>query len=162
MIKNIRIELMRLFYNDCNLSHDIKACDEMEAFFDALKMLDTFTVDQTKNYFDKIRESVSNVEALAPVKRPRGGCDLLNILQTMGLESLCYENITIEVVKALQANDKITKALALQLAEKIGITKKSYKTRKDIFYDIVRMINNRDTMNATKNALTNEIPNIDE
>lgn len=62
----------------------------------------------------------------------------------------------------MQANDKITKALALQLAEKIGITKKSYKTRKDIFYDIVRMINNRDTMNATKNALTNEIPNIDE
>lgn len=51
MIKNIRIELMRLFYNDCNLSHDIKACDEMEAFFDALKMLDTFTVDQTKKLF---------------------------------------------------------------------------------------------------------------
>lgn len=157
MIKNIRRELMRLFYNDYSSSQSNKLNDEMEVFFDALKKLDELSAKDVEKLFDEVailfsRQHKSNTQT---VTSP-GNDDVSDVLQTFGIEFLNYENITVEQVESLQANDKFTKALALQLANAIGISKKSYKSRKEIFLDIFRMVDNRDTLNATKNALSSD------
>lgn len=143
---------MRLFYNDYSLNRTTKRCDEIESFFDALKLIDNFSVNEMSELFNKKKSDFPKQNKQSAASKN----DYSSVLFQKGIDSLSYENITVEQVKTLESDEGFTKTLALQLANSIGISKKSYKSRKEIFQDIYRMINNRDTLNATKNILTNE------
>ena len=148
MIKTLRLELMRLYYNEYSGKNN-KQLDEMESLFEILKELDSLSTTVALKLIKSLDKSSKISKAKKTVEETALPADSL-------ISDLCYENLTLETIESLDANSSITKAIAITLANNIGISKKSYKTRKDVFEDIFRMINNRDTMNATKNALAAE------
>lgn len=149
---------MRLFYNDCNLNGTSKKLDEIEAFFDVLKLIDNMSVNQMRALLDQTKLSNIPPNNSEPNNDGRSA-DIDSVLQQIGVNSLNYENITVEQIQQLEATNAFTKTLSIQLANAIGISKKSYKSRREVFEDIYRMVNNRDTLNATKNVLTNDTDN---
>lgn len=149
---------MRLFYNDCDLNGTSKKLDEIEAFFDVLKLIDNMSVNEMRTLLDQPKSSKISSDN-SELNNDGRGVDIDSVLQQIGVSSLNYENITVEQIQQLEATSAFTKTLSIQLANAIGISKRSYKSRKEVFEDIYRMVNNRDTLNATKNVLTNDTDN---
>lgn len=158
MIKDIRLELMKLFYNNYNNKENYPFLDEMESFFDILKYADNMNIKDLEIPLKKLKPHNITKGGNFPANDKN---NINTILQILELDTLDYENITIDQIRLLESKDSITKTLAMKLAKEIGISKNSYKTRKEVFDDIFRMINNRDTMNATKNALSNDLTETD-
>ena len=155
-IKDIRTQLMKCYYGVTKTS-DIT--DDMEMFLESLKKFDNLSLKEYVSLLSDIKPPVERQKQVQDSDAVPEGDDMVNILKKLGIDGLpVYENVTMEQLELLNNSKEITKTLATQLANHLGVTKKTFKTRKDIFEDMFRMVTNRDTMKATKNVITNESP----
>lgn len=128
-----------------NKNFDFKDYDQ---FFNCLKKVEGISVNEFEQMIDKFEQTVQ-IDTVVMTEQ----LEESNNIYSDFINTVDFNNVNLTEIENMEENDSLNKEQLLTLAHKIGITKKFFKNKKDLYQEIKRHISNRDVLINIENTL---------
>ncbi|MBY9078928.1 hypothetical protein [Paenibacillus sp. CGMCC 1.18879] len=114
---------------------------EYDTFINSLKKFEKYEIELFAQMMKQI-----DISELTDRKKKKVKLTLEEILKENGVSSFSFSEAEISKLEEFEHKDILSKQHLISLANQIGITKKVFKTKQEIYQEIKRFIVNRDIL----------------
>lgn len=119
---------------------------EYDLFFDSLQRFNKYEVHDLSS----VIESLYKKDAKKNKGIEKNHYALMSADEIMqacySLSDITFDSMELATIEKMEQDNYLTKKHLLELAKKIGITKEVFKSKKEIYQEMKRTINNRDVL----------------